>query len=507
MSSPYADVIKSEATNNVVPSPEEIIALAESLGYMERRPTTSFTLFFIEKDPSLSLSLSLPDGMMPPCRINIYYTTRSIMTHLNHPSALDGSTNQLWRSNAYDTLEELREFFLNPRIHTGKGYRNAHKAVRGCVACGEMKTRQEFSNNQWSVKGPDANKCIDCVIESTTSTITSSRTGTLVKPDDTISEIVSDFLISGLENTTLNDPDFDHDPNFPSLQSSGLTLSNLKTHDKINKTNSSSGGHHQQKMERRQFNCPDCPQQGRGAYIFFKKVPAMKPIVKCPKCKRANKRGSKRLYPVPKGSEKGYGLYKCATCADVWGSSRAVSNIGQECHGCKNKRGQAGVMVTPFRLEVYKPKRKGGGGGSSRRVPREPIGEDEVEEREYGDADRVRNSSSESASGAYTAADPSYDVLPRHDEDLSDGTSLGTNTSSMDSSSVGVVGLTRAPSGYKHSCAGCKRGLCKNRKVPVSEVHDVSDGNTVSTRNSIVTNSSVDKSDYIDRDFDFEEFE
>jgi hypothetical protein len=32
-------------------------------------------------------------------------------------------------------------------------------------------------------------------------------------------------------------------------------------------------------------------------------------------------------------------------------------------------------------------------------------------------------------------------------------------------------------------------------------------GNTVSTRKSIVTNSSVDKSDYIDRNFDFEEFE
>jgi hypothetical protein len=430
--------MSSQNDNGVVPSPtpEQIIALAESVGYKERRPTTSFTLFFVETNVKYE---------MPPCRINIFYTTRSIMTHLNHPST---NSNELWRSNAYDTLEELRELFLNPRIHTGKGYRNANKAARGCVACGETKTREEFSKNQWS-KGPDANKCIDCVNESS--------------------------LVSGLENTTLNDDD----PNFPPL-----TLSNLKTHD--NKSSSST------KMERRQFNCPVCPQEGRGAYLFFKKVPAMKPLVKCPKCKGASQGRCKRLYPVPKGSEKGYGLYKCGTCRDVWGSSRAVSNIGQECHGCKNNRGLPGVMVTPFRLEVYKRNKNKGGGGGSRRVPREPIGEDDVDEREYGDADHFRNE--ESGGGEYnSAADdgPSYDMVP--DE--------------APSSSSSVVGLTRAPSGYKHSCAGCKRGLCKNRKVPVSEIHDVNDGNTVSTRNSIVTNSSVDKSDYIDRDFDFEEFE
>jgi hypothetical protein len=148
-------------------------------------------------------------------------------------------------------------------------------------------------------------------------------------------------------------------------------------------------------------------------------------------------------------------------------------------------------------LEVYKHKRKGGGGGGgSRRVPREPIGEDDVEEREYGDADHFRNSAGGAADNAAGFAEPSYEMVPRQ-------------TTSDDASSSSVVGLTRVkvPSEYKHSCSGCKRGLCKNRNVPVSEIHDVSDGNTVSTRNSIVTNSSVDKSDYIDRDFDFEKFE
>jgi hypothetical protein len=459
MSSP--DVIQSN-TDNVVspsPSPEEIIALAKSVGYQERRPTTSMTLFFIDN----------PSYGVPPCRINIYYTTRSIMTCLSHPSSSDGSsannqkTNELWRSNAYDTLEELLGLFLNPRIHTGKGYRNANKAVRGCAACGEMKTRTDFSRNQWT-KGPDVNKCIDCVNE-----LSSSRS-------------VSN-LITGLENTTLNENG--------GAGVVGLTLDNLNAHNQITNSNGSAAGSGQ--MERRQFNCPACPQYGRGPNVFFKKVPAMKPLVKCPKCKQASQGRCKRLYPVPKGGEKGYGLFKCGKCADFWGSSRAVSNIGQECHGCK-KNNNIGIMVTPFRLEVLKPQRKKGGGGGGRRVPREPIGEDQVEEREYGDADRFRNDSGGADTGA---ADPSYEIVSRDDNEDNDNRS----------DSWSVVGLSRpkAPSGYQHSCAGCQRGLCKNRSVPVSEIHDVSDGNTVSTRNSIVTNSSVDKTDYIDRDLDFEE--
>jgi hypothetical protein len=472
------DVIQSESItdnkdNAVSASPAEIIAIAESVGFQERRPTASSTLFFIDN----------PACGTPPIRINIYYTTRSIMTHLQHPSS--ASTNELWRSNAYDTLEELRELFLNPRAHTGKGYRNANKAVRGCVACGDMKTKLQFSRNQWT-KGPDVNKCIDCVNESSSSRVSAVNVNVKPEPDEMLSN-----LISGLENTTLTD----HDPDFPDLIDSvaGLTLDNLKAH---NQTGIGGGGGHEP-MERRQFNCPACPQHGRGAFVFFKKVPAMKPLVKCPKCKRASQGRCKRLYPIAKGSEKGYGLYKCGKCRDFWGSRRAVASIGQECHGCKKNHGVSGVMVTPFRLEVFKHKGTTGAGGGGRRVPREPIGEDQVDEREYGDADAFRNASG----GVDTAADhePSYEFVPRENDNDNDN---------QRSESSSVVGLTRnrgAPSGYQHSCTGCARGLCKNRKVPVSEIHDVSDGNTVSTRNSIVTNSSVDKSDYIDRDLDFQE--
>jgi hypothetical protein len=461
-------------------SPEEIIAIAKSVGFLERRPTTSSTLFFIDN----------PSYGTPPCRINIYYTTRSIMTHLHHPSS--ASTNELWRSNAYDTLEELRELFVNPRRHTGKGYRNATKAVRGCVACGEMKTKLQFSRNQWT-KGPDVNKCIDCVKESLANASTGTSASTSTVPLDPEEEEMYSNLISGLENTTLNDNHVDSNAVTDLIGSvAGLTLDNLKTHNQITNNTNPGGGH--APMERRQFNCPACPHHGRGAFVFFKRVPAMKPLVKCPKCKRASRGKCKRLYPIPKGSEKGYGLYKCGKCFDFWGSRRAVANIGQECHGCKEKHGESGVMVTPFRLEVFQPKGTGGGGGGGgRRVPREPIGEDQVDEREYGDADAFRNASG--GAGADGAIDASYEMVPRE----------SNNDNRSDSSSVVGLTRTRAPSGYQHSCSGCARGLCKNRKVPISETHDVSDGNTVSTRNSIVTNSSVDKSDYIDRDLDFEE--
>mmetsp|Transcript_23211 Transcript_23211/g.38427 ORF Transcript_23211/g.38427 Transcript_23211/m.38427 type:complete len:464 (+) Transcript_23211:59-1450(+) len=445
-----------------IPSPEEIneiikgeiITLAQSVGYEERRPTVSYTLFFIEKDPAHD---------MPPCRINVYYTTRSIMTHLNHPPT--GRTNELWRSNAYDNLEELRAFFLNPRIHTGKGYRNAKKAVRGCVGCGEMKNRTGFSKNQWIIKGPDANKCIDCLGESNG---------------------VSD-LTSGLENVKLEEAD---PTNFPAL-----TQDLLQTHDKAITGDTATI---KNDMVRRQFNCPDCPRHGRGEFVFFKKVPALKPIVKCPQCKKASRGKCKRLYPIPKEAEKGYGLYKCAICSDKWGSSRAVANIGQECFSCANK-GIEGAFVTPFRLEKHKNKKPGAGRGM-KRVPKEPIGEDDADEREYGDADRERNDSSwENVGGGGDAGERSYDVEPRGADDYAND---------YGNEPIGAVEApTRIPAGYKHKCAGCSSGACKNRKIPKSETHDNSDGNTVSTSASAVTNSSIDKTDFVDRDEDFSGFD
>jgi len=81
------------------------------------------------------------------------------MTKISHPTS---GYNQLWRCNAYDSLASLTAIFENPRVHTGKGYRNAGNAVRGCVECGIVKKRSDFSNSQWR-KGQDESKCTSCV--------------------------------------------------------------------------------------------------------------------------------------------------------------------------------------------------------------------------------------------------------------------------------------------------------------------------------------------------------
>lgn len=57
-------------------------------------------------------------------RFNIYYTTGTVGTCVNHPR--QGRT-QLFRRNV-TTAEELRAIFRNPRIHTGKGYQRRPSA-------------------------------------------------------------------------------------------------------------------------------------------------------------------------------------------------------------------------------------------------------------------------------------------------------------------------------------------------------------------------------------------
>ena len=57
-------------------------------------------------------------------RINIYWTTRTVGTCLNHPR--QGKT-QLFRRNV--DMIQLRSIFKNPRIHTGTGYHHCRKAL------------------------------------------------------------------------------------------------------------------------------------------------------------------------------------------------------------------------------------------------------------------------------------------------------------------------------------------------------------------------------------------
>ena len=51
-------------------------------------------------------------------RINIYYTTRTVATIVDHPVQ---GRNQMFRKNV--SYAELEKIFLYPREHTNKGYR------------------------------------------------------------------------------------------------------------------------------------------------------------------------------------------------------------------------------------------------------------------------------------------------------------------------------------------------------------------------------------------------
>jgi hypothetical protein len=131
-----------------LPPPQVIKLLASQHGYIERRQEASSTLFFKNAQQQLN-----------PTLINVFYTTGGIMTKLSHPRS---GYNELWRSDAYDSVEMLRDIFADPRLHTGQGYRRASCAKRGCVKCGQQKTKGDYSKNQWR-KGPGSAKCSDCV--------------------------------------------------------------------------------------------------------------------------------------------------------------------------------------------------------------------------------------------------------------------------------------------------------------------------------------------------------
>lgn len=457
----------------------DILAIAFECGYVQYRPMVSSTLYFEQKDPP---SVQNDDGTTTtatPVKINVYYTTRSIMTYLPHPTR---GINQMWRSGAYRTADELRNLFLDPRQHTNIGYRNADKAKRGCAGCGELKTREEYSQNQWKL-GPDANRCKDCV-----RTGRGKGGGTASATTDEVSDLADDMGTMRLTSDALEEHDAKIRKEEEQDQSKGGK--NKKKGGNKNKAV-------RDDLERRQFNCPRCPKEGRGPHVFFKKVPKYKPMVKCPRCKRATRGKCRRILAVPRDAERGYGFFRCRKCSDSWGSSRAVGGVGQECYSCRNK-GDEGVMVVPFRIEVHQHKKKRGGRGFAsgprsgmRRVPRNPIGEDAPAEHGY------EASGGDQALFPDSAHSRSYDYEPRQTSADGAGSEAGN----------GTPGFSTKPSGYKHRCAGCASGICRNRRVPKSQVHDVSDGDTASTRSSIVTNSSVDKSDFLDRDEDFSAFE
>jgi len=63
-------------------------------------------------------------------RINVYYSTGTVGTCLNHP--VKGKT-QLFRRNV--GIDELEQIFFEPRTHTGKGYYRKHESQKWKTIC------------------------------------------------------------------------------------------------------------------------------------------------------------------------------------------------------------------------------------------------------------------------------------------------------------------------------------------------------------------------------------
>ena len=91
-------------------SVQDVQATAKAFGYEE--------VDFNEE----SRMLSFRGGPRKSTRINVYYTTGTVGSCLNHPKR--GKT-QLFRRNI-DTLPKLDGIFQNPRSHTGHGYYTRH---------------------------------------------------------------------------------------------------------------------------------------------------------------------------------------------------------------------------------------------------------------------------------------------------------------------------------------------------------------------------------------------
>ena len=185
------------------------------------------------------------------------------MTQIPHPTK---GYNELWRKSAYKDLETLAMYFEDPRVHTGKGYRR-NKNKRGCAKCGEQKRKDKFTKQQWTL-GFGTSICSVCV-SSNGSGSSSERPATAASSGNGAS---SNKSSNGGNDNNSNE-------SFPSLTAEALNAHNQKTQQQID----SAKGKKKNGLERRQFNCPLCPKEGRGKQVFFKKVPKDKPIVKCPK--------------------------------------------------------------------------------------------------------------------------------------------------------------------------------------------------------------------------------
>ena len=166
--------------------------------------------------------------------------------------------------------------------------------------------------------------------------------------------------------------------------------------------------------------------------------------------------------------------------------------------------------MKPFRIEAPRPGKSRGiaGGGARaagrrmRRVPRESIAENEVENAEYSEVDGARfrnnNNGFGAGRGGNTGVGRSFDFVSTEDDRSASASASGSTSSS----SMPSLQQPRCV----HKCEGCATGLCRSRKLPISGIHD-STGDTLSTSGSVTTNSRIDDREFRDMDEDFDDWD
>ncbi|GMI29273.1 hypothetical protein TeGR_g14180 [Tetraparma gracilis] len=386
------------------------------------------------------------------------------MTMLDHPTS---GENELWRSNAYDSLDSLKKILKNPRLHTGVGYRRAADRKYACCVCGELRGAELFSKNQ--TRNPvGTQKCKECLDKKAVSVdeVTSQLDGfALEQAQDDGGSGGGGGGSSPLYRSRTEKLAAQAAGGGGGAGGSALTAGNLERHDqktsvKVDKT----------KLERRQFCCPNHAKP----HLYFKKVPKYKPAQKCPLCKATN-HDTPRLLPVPQSATRGYALFRCTKCNSKWGSSRG-GPFGMFCNtpDCTNCTQE--VPIFPFRITPWKKKQskkkddRNAAFASDGMITSMPISE----ERENDDG-YVRDSAGGGGGGAFDHGDE-FDFASREPPKPK----------------------------IEHRCTGCKTGACNNVKVPISKRHESTGSTNSSSGRSGKTFSTLDdEDDYQDRDEDF----
>jgi hypothetical protein len=134
------------------PTPEDIITLASKYGFYEYRQQINATIF---------LEKVIADASGGKCKVHVFHSTRGLMTDLPHPKG----RRPLWRSSSYTDISTLEALLVDPRRHTGYGYRQSEDAATGCTLCGERKNKSNFSSIQWQKRSGDTQKCRVCVAQ------------------------------------------------------------------------------------------------------------------------------------------------------------------------------------------------------------------------------------------------------------------------------------------------------------------------------------------------------